>query len=292
MPKSKNLSMAELDERLEAMITSKLSSLQEDNEKLRLENASLREAHEQLLDRLNLLIDAIQKNGPPAAAVPAESSDEPDEPEALNYEPTPAVSSSPPESFSTKSHTLILSDSIFRHVLTSCPKQPGNRAPIIDKFSLDSKGDHTIYKMIVPGADAARLWEAASSIPDRHSFSNVIVSVGANHTSAQPPDIASYEIEDFLTAITKLFPTAQVSWSVLLPQPDKLPGIRHLNNYVSSFCHENNIELIWAQDFSVIFNGPEYVRSLFARDGVHLNRKGIELMTAAVKHYIFSLYKY
>ena len=38
--------MAELDERLEAMITSKLSSLQEDNEKLRLENASLREAHE------------------------------------------------------------------------------------------------------------------------------------------------------------------------------------------------------------------------------------------------------
>lgn len=148
MPKSKNLSMAELDERLEAMITSKLSSLQEDNEKLRLENASLREAHEQLLDRLNLLIDAIQKNGPPAAAVPAEhdSSDKPDEPDALNDEPTTAVSSSPPESFSTKSHTLILSDSIFRHVLTSCPKQPGNRAPIIDKFSLDSKGDHTFTK--------------------------------------------------------------------------------------------------------------------------------------------------
>ena len=278
----KKISTADLDKRIEAILNTKIDHLQKEND-------SLREINGQLIERISDLISAIEKNGSLPTAV---SSDEPDEPDALNDVPTTAVSSSPPESFLTKSHTLILSDSIFRHVLTSCPKQPGNRAPIIDKFSLDSKGDHTVYKIIVPGADAARLWEAASSIPDRHSFSNVIVSVGANHTNAQPPDIASYEIEEFLDAITKLFPTAQVAWSVLLPQPGKLPGIRHLNNYVSSFCHENNIELIWAQEFSVIINGPEHVRSLFARDGVHLNRKGIELMTAAVKHYIFSHYKY
>ena len=72
------------------------------------------------------------------------------------------------------------------------------------------------------------------------------------------------------------------AWSVMLPQPGKIYGIRYVNELVSAFCHENNFDLLWTNEYSVSINGPDSVRSLFARDGVHLNRGGIAIMSKTV----------
>ena len=279
-PKSKKsqLSLEELDER----ILSKITPLQEDVNRLIQENNSLRETNNQLIQRLSALISTLEKN---QQASPVDDS----------YVVASAETTSEPVELSieSKSNTLILSDSIFRHVLSSCPKQPGQRAPIVEKLELDNKGHHSVQKIIVPGARADRLWSEAASLPlsVRQAFTNVIVSVGANHTE-HSPDEAAADIQDFLQALPSLFPSALFAWSVMLPQPGKIYGIRYVNELVSAFCHENNFDLLWTNEYSVRLNGPDSVRSLFARDGVHLNRGGIAIMSKTVKQYIFSLYKY
>ena len=103
---------------------------------------------------------------------------------------------------------------------------------------------------------------------------------------------AASDIIDFIDALTDFFPTEQIAWSFILPQPGILHGIRIVNNAVSTYCDDNNIDLIWAKDLSVFANGLTTARSLFAHDGVHLNRKGIDIMSNTIKDYIFSIYKY
>ena len=283
MPNKKNTTIAQLDERIQSM----LQPLQEENAKLLEVNSSLRETNTLFIEKLHTLITHFEtlKSGP-APAAPAE------EVEAIPTTPPAIPSAIPEETFEVSSNILVLSDSIYRHILSSCPKQPGLHAPIVDKFDLDRKGHHKIHKIIIPGACTGRLWEEAASITDRHSYTNVIVSAGANHAHAQSKEDAADDISDLLLALADLFPNAQIAWSVMLPQPGKVPGIRYVNDIVTSICHDNNIHLIWAMDFSILINGPKHVRSLFAMDGIHLNRKGIEIMTEAVRNYIFTLYKY
>ena len=268
-PKSKNsISIVQLNECIETLVSPKLAALQA-------ENSSLREMNKLLVQKIDTLLSKIE-NVIPENVVPENV--DPVDPAPI---PVSEVSNATPPELSHKSNTLILSDSIFRHVLSSCPKQPGRRAAVVDKFDLDSKGNHAIHKIVVPGATANRLWEEAASLPlpDRLSFSNVIISVGANYPQSSTESDAARDIIDFIDALADLFPTSQIAWSFILPQPGILPGIRNVNKAVYAYCIDNNIDLIWANDFSVFANGPDHVRSLFAHDGIHLNRKGIDIMS-------------
>ena len=280
--KSSSSSLADLEEKIDEL-ASKLNPIQEENARLVEENASLRYDNSQLVDRITKLISALETLGPLPKETPAITpSSSPAEPEDII---------SPDEPLNSNSNTLIISDSIYRHVLSSCPKQPGQAATITDNIVI---GSHTIRKLVIPGACADRLWAEASSISasDRNLFSNVIVCVGANYTNKTSIDIAADEISDLLTALGDLFPAAQLAWTVMLPQPHKMDGIRYVNNIVTDLCHSSNIDLIWDPNFSIIENGDQHVRNHFARDGIHLNRKGIESMTKTVKEYLLSLYKY
>ena len=157
-----------LNERLEAILATKLSPIQEENARLVEENASLRYDNSQLVDRITELISALEILGPV-----------PNEAPVITTSTSPAddlISSDEP----INSNTLIISDSIYRHVLSSCPKHPGQAAAITDNVVI---GCHTIRKIDIPGACAARLWAEASSISasDRNQFPNVIICVGDNY---------------------------------------------------------------------------------------------------------------
>ena len=114
-------------ERVNELLDTRLAPLQEENDKLSKENAALRELNKQLLEKLDLLIskfDDIQPSNPPAHS---QSDDAVADLSPADLSPaTPSCAVIPPETFATKSHTLVLSDSIYRHVLSSCPKRPFN----------------------------------------------------------------------------------------------------------------------------------------------------------------------
>ena len=70
---------------------------------------------------------------------------------------------------------------------------------------------------------------------------------------------AAEDITDLLHALPSLFPSSQIAWSLMLPQPDKLFGIRYVNELVSAFCDVNNYDLLWTKEFSISINGPRFV---------------------------------
>ena len=281
-PKAQNVPIAQLDERLNAILTLKLAPLEEENAKLRAENAALRDTNVLLIKKIDKLISIIEKSEPVEIVPPQ-----------LSQLPSVAPESPPSDELAPNlsSTTLILSDSIYRHVLSSCPKVPGKKSAITDNITI---GSHKIRKIIVPGACADRLWAEACAIPasDRNSITNLVISVGANYVDATSKENASDEITAFLAALGDLFPYAQLAWSVILPQPHQMTGIRYVNHNVAEYCHDNNIDLIWNGNFSVTENDGRYVRNLFTHDGVHLNRKGIDILTKTVREYLLSLYKY
>ena len=161
---------------------------------------------------------------------------------------------------------------------------------------------HKIHKVVVPSARAARLWEEAVRVSnENHTFSDVIVCVGANYTQSLTPVIAIKETQELLIAISELFPNARIAWSLTLPQFDRprlpvfgavLTGIRYANDVMADFCVGNGFSIIFTPEFSLFEHDFASVRNLFAHDGVHLNKSGIEAMSAAIREYIFDIYMY
>ena len=125
-------------------------------------------------------------------------------------------------------------------------------------------------------------------------FTNVIVWVGGNYTQQFSRDYAISDIQGLLSALSKLFPNARVAWTLTLPQfahgRPVLAGIRHVNDAVMNYCWDNAIDVIYTPEFSLYMNDHSFVRQLFAADGTHLNRSGIQIMTSAIREYMFNLY--
>jgi hypothetical protein len=282
-PKKRMISvdMDELEARIASIVASKLEPLQTAND-------NLKEINSQLLDKLNNLLPA--RSHEPIAAT--------DPPISTEQSPTPYHDHDYQDfelAVNQGSQTLILSDSILRHIGSSCPKKPGDQGPVYDNFHLDAAKQHHVHKIVIPGARCDRLWsEAVLASRDLPDINNIIVSVGANYPNSCTPAFACNEIQDFLSAIARLFPNAQVAWTLTLPQfnRDNLRGIRYLNDQLIKFCELNVIDMIASPEFSLFANNYNSVRSLFAHDGVHLNKEGIKIMESAITNYLFSIYMY
>lgn len=281
----------ELESRLEESIMKKLSckyeAIETENKKLSRENSNLKEINFALMKKIDKLLAAIGDDGsvpPPPPCL--------NEGESLNYVHPDLETSA----------TLILSDSIFRHIGSSCPKVAGSKGPVIDDFTLDDTNNmHAVHKVVVPGARAGRLWEEAVRVQkEGHRFSDVIVCAGANYSRTHTTHSTVEELQEFLLAVSDLFPDARVGWSLILPQFDCTPpvfdavmaGIRRVNEEMVDFCIVNNIGILFTPEYSLYQNDYNTVRKLFAYDGLHLNKAGIDIMSAAVNEYIFALYKY
>ena len=284
--------MEEIDDRIDNIINSRIKPLEAENEKLSNENVNLREVNQQLICKLNKLISSLAPHDV-ASADPSPLSSSAAEPEGVATEHHDDLELT---DMKQGSKTLLLSDSIMRHVGSSCPKHPGHHGPVIDNFHLDDVMKfHEFHKVVVPGARADRLWSEAVRVSHSHpDFTNVIVCVGANYTQQFSREHAIRDIQDLLSAISQLFPNARVAWTLTLPQFTQgrpvIAGIRHVNDVIMEYCMDNDFDIIFTPEFSLFLNDYNFVRHLFAVDGIHLNRSGIEIMTSAICEYMFNHY--
>ena len=177
---------------------------------------------------------------------------------------------------------LILTDSIYRHVGTVCPKQntPLN-LPFASCFMV---GNISVKKVVCPGARCDRLLSLAAELHINHSFGHVIVHVGVNYTRSQmPPLEVADEIKQLLDAVGELF-DAKTSFSCALPvsNPRMTDYIDIVNGNVSDFC--------WVRGYGFIqcmrFMPRDERASLLAMDGIHLSSKGARALFFSVAEHI------
>ena len=189
---------------------------------------------------------------------------------------------------------LILSDSIYRHVGSECPKANYPKLPAI--YSDFELGSISILKVVCPGARCDRLFSEAALLHRTHEFGQVIIHVGSNYVPRvgdgppypSPSDIAS-EITDFLTAVEQLL-RAGVTFSCILPRRD-LSVVDFINSVMSLVCDFwHGLDFVWCPLFRR-YRGRLNL-SLLAHDGVHLSRKGAEALYYKVAEHIKYLYKY
>ena len=191
---------------------------------------------------------------------------------------------------STKIHVdvLILSDSIYRHVGSVCPKERDRRGlPVKSTFQL---GGLEFLKFVYPGARCENLLSAVAELHQTYSFDQVIVSVGTNYThqdSVHMPSVVAEDICDFLVAIAD-FLDCGVSFSCILPQRDLgvTSYINMVNSQVAVFCGANQLGLLQCLRFKRVRGKID--TSLFANDGVHVSFTGV----AALLHTVIDHIKY
>ena len=199
---------------------------------------------------------------------------------------------------------LILSDSIFRHIGCDGPKVPrgGPNLSIEDDIaarvarevgleqdlSIPLQADPPISilikKRVIPGATVHNLFYAAKQLAEQCSFEHILLHVGTNYLGWSDWDskAISDDITSFLTFLKDTF-ACSISFSSILPRTDNQLLNRiadEVNNLVTRFCHSN-----YMQGFMVIAFCWEPSRFL-ARDGVHLNRRGILAMEYALLDFL------
>ena len=183
---------------------------------------------------------------------------------------------------------LILSDSIFRHVGTECPKEQdvkfhNTTLPIVSNFSM---GNLDIMKVIVPGAQCDRLLRIAAELHAKFSFEHVVVNVGTNYVRQliPCPDVAT-DISGLLKSMDILF-ECKVTWSCILPQRNLglIRGINVINYLVADFCAANGYGFLQCTRFLQLNGNLDM--SLFARDGIHVSRKGAEALFTSFSHHL------
>ncbi len=222
MSRYARIDLDDLDSKLSSLLDSKLKPLEMENKKLSNANALLKEVNQQLVTRIDKILSVLgTTNAVDVSTTTAPSTAPPDVEEI-----TPPHHNDLETTACQGSQTLIISDSIMRHVGSSCPKKPGDSAPVIDTFNIAS---HRVHKVVVPGARCDRLWsEAVKASHDHPDVQHVIVCVGANYPHLYSPKHTSREIQNMLTAIADLFPNARVACSLILPQFRRNPVISGL----------------------------------------------------------------
>ena len=189
---------------------------------------------------------------------------------------------------------LILSDSIYRHVGSECPKDKNVKSAIVSSFNI---GNVTVMKVVCPGARIDRLWAEATMLSLKYSIGHVIVHVGANYLPSRfnhrpiSPEGISTEIVQLLDAIRSLF-QAEVSFSCILPQRnlDIIDGINVINNAIYDHCSTNGIWFLQCLDFKRVYGVLD--NALLANDGIHLSRKGVVAMHRCLADHISYVHKY
>ena len=210
---------------------------------------------------------------------------------------------------------LIISDSIMRHVGEVCPKvdEPASdRAKVLKEHRTttmlaESKPIHSefwihglsVYKVVIPGARVNRLWAEAAVLSRTHDFGHVIAHVGINYIPSPRKNFVllhrekvESEICEFLDGLAKSF-TGKISFSAILPTRDVtfISGITGINRAVASFCESKGYGVMYVHAFTRNLGGL-IGPSMFAKDGLHLNAVGIQIVEDAIREYVIEDFKY
>ena len=284
---------------LEAKFTAKIdalsheiASLKEANDNLMSVNAAIMKENKELKE--NMIINAQLQSPTDEPAAPSTSV--PDTANAAAATPKKYVD------------VLILSDSIFRHVGSICPKKlvrmdirrrklfEGMEPPveiIRDNFEI---GNTAIKKVVIPGARTDALLAEAASLHQEFDFGEIILHVGANYVPScmrpgkkfvivHPNDVIE-EIKSLLNELAELFPYSEITYSVTLPQMDTsfLEDINHINYRIALHCDATGYGVFCCEDFKRVDGKLD--EALFAKDGIHLGQNGIAAMTKSLVNHV------
>jgi len=262
------------------------------------ENAELRKRNNQLDERNNQLAERIEhlekllsdKNDKPPPAVVTSTSPAP--------EPVPKI----------RYDALILSDSIMRHVggdlptRKMIPPEEPHSKPVYEQdlpyVAPKPYAKLLVKKVISPGARAAKLYNIARELSKTYSFDHIICHVGTNYVPYEHANDTIEEVSDLLAELKLIF-KCKVTYSPILPRismedreadgrnlsPESLGmlnTIQYINTEIYRFCKKNYIGTALCQDFVMDPQNPVPVKYLLAKDGCHLNRRGIVAMEHSV----------
>ena len=301
-----------LEKKLTEKFKEQFDSLHEQIRALTEANKSLLEANASLEQENQIL----RKNTdfPTTSNSPTTSTSPPAVPaQAVPADDISILNAEQPASGKKHCDVLILSDSIYRHVGSSCPKVKNTikgRArpdlqqtcilPIRSHFSI---GATTVMKVIMPGARAGALQLQATILASEYDFGEVIVNCGANYVPSvrrpgrrfhmvSPPE-AINEITGLINALGNLF-TGMITYSMTLPQVnclDYIENINGINDAVVRYCTSNGLSYLRCGAFER--NEDDVVdRQLFAADGIHLGKKGIEAVFNTLDDHLRIDFKY
>ena len=161
-----------------------------------------------------------------------------------------------------------------------------------------------VKKIVVPGARCSRLLEEAMRLHQTHVFEEVIVHVGVNHLSDYCDISTSEEIQSLLSNL-KLHLGCRITWSPILPfvardeqsfdnrdaplsdlTLDMIKSSRNINDEIYEHCNRNMIDTMLCPEFIMDPFDPYPNKFLLAKDGTHLNRRGIVAMEHALAEHI------
>ena len=267
------------------------------------ENDELKEANKQLMERLDRFLD-MQLSAPPTPEI------EPEDDEVSFTKEVPMDLGDAPYDYEEitgegERNILILSDSIFRHVGVACPKELSRtpnkkrkpKRPIIKEFQIEKN----IYckKVIYPGGNCGDLLacaaEAAKLDPNT-IFDEVILHVGTNTVESSSPTRMTTNLQRMLMDLTILFPDSDITYSAIIPRCGGDPSewindqIADINYELERYCMDKGFGFFSATAFRDLYK--RNINYLYARDGTHLGRLGIENMQLALRNYLKFTYLY
>ena len=282
-----------------ADIMEKLNEFIEENAKLRETNAMLTQRMEHATKRIEQLEQQLK--------ISSDSNEQPKEQPIV----TPPPARPPKEHFDA----LVLTDSMFRHVGGDCFKNKRKieaADPPLKGVALEqdlpphiNADNLKIKKVVLPGARCSRIWAEASSLALRYTFDHVLVHVGTNYLPYRDQDEAIYQINNLLTSLKELF-GCQISWSAIIPRlaRDDMPkgptdelsedsnflieAVRYINTEVIAHNNQSNIGLLLCEPFLMKLHNPVPRKQYLAKDGCHLNRRGI----VELEHSMYDHLKY
>ena len=156
----------------------------------------------------------------------------------------------------------------------------------------------TVKKVVAPGARAAQLYNIAKELAKTYAFEHVICHVGTNYVPHEHPNDTIEEVSDLLAELKRIF-NCRVTFSPILPRitledrqadgqnlsPESLGllnNIQLINTEIYRFCQRNFIGTALCQAFVMDPRNPVPVKYLLAKDGCHLNRRGIVAMEHSI----------
>lgn len=145
-------------------------------------------------------------------------------------------------------------------------------------------------KIVISGATCDELFFKFLDLNKDYFYDQIIVHVGVNYLkynyNQHKEDIA-YEIANFLNAIRDIAPSTKITFSRILPKRhDDGEEFAYMNaiDYINFKLHE------LAPGIDHIFYDQlvrdRYLFSIICRDGLHLNRFGVKLVTNVIQKYL------
>ena len=266
----------------------KLDAFLSENAALRRRNDQLAERNDELAKRIETLENRLtDKQDQPSPTVVTPTSPAPDPVPKIRYD------------------ALVLSDSILRHVGVDCPskkivppEEPRSKIVYEQDIPYVAPKPYApllVKKVIAPGARAAKLYNIAKELSKKYSFEHIICHVGTNYAPHEHPDDTIEEVSDLLSELKIIF-NCKVTYSPILPRitledrqtddaqnlsPESLEllnTIQYINTELYRFCQRNKVGTALCQAFVMDSRNPMPRKHLLAKDGCHLNRRGIVAM--------------